>query len=1463
MKLLRMGAALALTLWVPSVLCAQSLDNQGTDFLMTFLPNYLGADAVELHLTGATATEVTVEYPVIVPTFTETVMVQPGTVTIVSLPLEAAEGWTPGVVQDQAVRAYADEEFVCYMINRVQYSSDAAVALPIDTLNTDYFLTTYTALNSAEFAIVAPYDYTRVNIVPKSTLVGGFGARTPFTIVLQAGQTFFGSAQGNGADLTGSIISANRPIGVTNGNQCTLIPKSAYACDHVFQVAHPLQTWGTQLLAADLPNRPGGSIYRVIASQNNTEIFTNGVSRGVLNRGASLEIGPLSGNIEFYAEKPIFVTQFMTGQTSPGATLGDPAMGSLVPTEQYLSEYTFSTVGGEQFVQNYLTIIAEDADVDTILLDGVPIGGGNFSLVAASGFSVAVVPLSDGTHTTSSTGIHGITVEGYNAYDSYIYPGGALFKFINPVGDPWDPVCQCTQEEDVMPYFACAATDNTPSEDINGNGLLDPGEDDNDNGIVDRDTGIYGIELLEDAVNLVLTLDSYLPGDKEVTYRVDLLNPAADGSGTVRVTDGVGNTCDVFVELEGNSAPFCDADEAYQQECAGDVTTIDLNGSGSTDPDPEDELTYKWSSNCPGADFDDDGSATPQLTLDSACAVDCTVYLTVTDERLVSSNCSATVSISDTTPPQLELAADNLTVECDGLGNNADLAGWRSDHGGASATDVCGDVTWSDDFAGLSDLCGATGAADVTFTAEDECNLTVDTWARFAIVDTTAPQIVTDADDLTVESDGLGNQTELDGWLANHGGAQANDTCGAVTWSNDFSGIEYGCGGTGSAIVTFTATDACGLTATTSATFSIEDATPPTIQTEAGDLTVECDGTGNLTDLNNWLNNRGGAQASDASGEVTWTDNFIELIPGCGATGAATVIFTATDACGSFTSTSATFSIVDTAAPDLSSPADDLTVECDGSGNQTELDNWLLTRGGATANDACGAVQWSNNFDGLEPGCGVTGTAAVTFTATDECEQATASPASFTIADTTPPALTCPQPITLGAGETGSNPQIQAWLASAEAHDACDPDVVIENDAPDDFAFDTSTTVTFTATDECGNENTCTSTITVRSPQIGDVTTKGSVIIYPEVEIRWREDGTLIQDTYISISNDYPGYVPVQMYFFNGDPPLDATANDRDHLGWNWVGDQFALTGNQSTYWAASSGQPVGLSPYTILDPSDDPLQQGRPANDGTTDRVLRGFVLAWAINADGFEICWNHLAGKALIIRYDQAAAWEYNAYAFVCRSVEHGMPTVDPGVIALDGSEYDFCPNLLLMDFCAVGTDLLSSETVPVSVDTDLTLFPVKLDARQETEGHVTTKAKFDIWNENEVKFSGTERCITCWDQKLLGLYDPPNHFSRWTLQTNAGRARIDGLGSTVVCGPNAVDAPMLGTAMKLLSFNDGADLDLAGTNLAGAGYEAGFILYDPLPPPPELSQPALNSALRTGSLNRPGTSASSHVE
>ena len=83
------------------------------------------------------------------------------------------------------------------------------------------------------------------------------------------------------------------------------------------------------------------------------------------------------------------------------------------------------------------------------------------------------------------------------------------------------------------------------------------------------------------------------------------------------------------------------------------------------------------------------------------------------------------------------MAAADATVECDGAGNSVDLSNWLDSNGGATATDACGGVMWTNDFDALSDDCGATGAATVTFTATDDCGNATSTTATFTIEDTT------------------------------------------------------------------------------------------------------------------------------------------------------------------------------------------------------------------------------------------------------------------------------------------------------------------------------------------------------------------------------------------------------------------------------------------------------------------------------------------------------------------------------------------------------------------------------------------------------------------------------------------------------------------------------------------------------------------------------------------------------
>ncbi|MCP4593103.1 MAG: hypothetical protein GY842_20400, partial [bacterium] len=245
----------------------------------------------------------------------------------------------------------------------------------------------------------------------------------------------------------------------------------------------------------------------------------------------------------------------------------------------------------------------------------------------------------------------------------------------------------------------------------------------------------------------------------------------------------------------------------------------------------------------------------------------------------------------------------------------------------------------------------------------------------------------------------------------------------------------------------------------------------------------------------------------------------------------------------------------------------------------------------------------------------------------------------------------------------------------------------------------------------------------------GGITQKGSLIVFPKVELRWRfieNQWTLIQDTFLDLTNDNEDEVDVLIYYVNGDEPMAATNGEREHRGCNFEPISKTLTGNQPAYWSAYTGMPgpdgTSMPSWTLLDPG--PADQpGRPANDGSNDRVLRGYVLVWAVDdfGDGDrEISWNHLKGDALLINYVDLTAWEYNTWAFqsVDPAVQLGEATGTPGTLLLDGEEYEIVPGQLLLDFYASGTVLPFNQQQGWSVkvvDTDLTLLPMLQDLRQ----------------------------------------------------------------------------------------------------------------------------------------------------
>src|SRR5690606_1873848 len=130
------------------------------------------------------------------------------------------------------------------------------------------------------------------------------------------------------------------------------------------------------------------------------------------------------------------------------------------------------------------------------------------------------------------------------------------------------------------------------------------------------------------------------------------------------------------------------------------------------------------------------------------------------------------------------------------------------------------------------------------------------------------------------------------GWLAL---ATASDVCGDVSIAHDYDPANFSddCGATGSQVVTFTATDDCGLTSTCTAQVIIVDTTVPVCMTADITLDTVIDPlTGVIVIDPAWID----AGSFDACGDVTLSV-FPESLA-CENEGANLVTLTVTDECG-------------------------------------------------------------------------------------------------------------------------------------------------------------------------------------------------------------------------------------------------------------------------------------------------------------------------------------------------------------------------------------------------------------------------------------------------------------------------------------------------------------------------------------------------------------------------------------
>ena len=358
--------------------------------------------------------------------------VPPGGTVIITIPTSLAPGYTSGQIGNLGLRISADNHVIAYLMDtyRPTASNDLAVLFPTTGIGTEYVVMAYGSdLEYSQFVVAATQDATQVTITPKVATYDGKPAGVPFTITLNAFQTvqFLASTP---EDLTGTIISSDKPVSVFGGHTCARVPAPYVACDHLYEQIPPVNTWGTEFGLCPT-NRPGcpGDVLRVLAGTDGTTVTvldTGGTATFNLNRGEYFTLQSttwLDAPTYITSNHPVLVGVYMVAGSLCGSW-GDPAFALVPAVNQWAKNYIFNVP--ILYDYNYVSVTVQETSHGTFQVDGAP---AEFSAlpIGETGLVCGAIPVSEGAHTISADSPFLLQIYGYDdSWGSYFSVGGQI-----------------------------------------------------------------------------------------------------------------------------------------------------------------------------------------------------------------------------------------------------------------------------------------------------------------------------------------------------------------------------------------------------------------------------------------------------------------------------------------------------------------------------------------------------------------------------------------------------------------------------------------------------------------------------------------------------------------------------------------------------------------------------------------------------------------------------------------------------------------------------------------------------------------------------------------------------------------------------------------------------------------------------------------------------------------------------
>ncbi|HSO85534.1 MAG TPA: HYR domain-containing protein [Draconibacterium sp.] len=453
---------------------------------------------------------------------------------------------------------------------------------------------------------------------------------------------------------------------------------------------------------------------------------------------------------------------------------------------------------------------------------------------------------------------------------------------------------------------------------------------------------------------------------------------------------------------------------------------------------------------------------------------------TAIDEFGNSSTASQTINVQDVTAPVINQLPAVSTIECPASPSFAQAI--ATDDCDASVTLTYNDVT-------TPGSCTGNYSVTRTWTATDDCGNSSTSSQTINVKDTNVPvvncvqnQIRWIAESNATAYIASGNEFDF---------LSASDNCGEiVSVTNNLNGsgtLQGHTFATGTTTVIWSATDNCGNTGSCSFDVVVKVDVTPYMLCVLRPIELEC-GTNYTEQVTAWLQEMRELALANAQDDVTeltlanishdYDGNLpaVECEDNFDNASGKEVTITVTDEMGNSTSCVTRIKIIDSKPPVINPLPAISTINCP--------DEPLFAE--ASATDLCDDNVTLTFTDVNTPGsCAGSYSVTRTWTATDDCGNFSTASQTINIQDVAAPAFSCPTNITTVTDNGKSYATVIITVPSVT--ETCGNFVLVNDftntsNASGQYPLGT-TTVTYTATDDCGNETSCTFNVIVNDDE--------------------------------------------------------------------------------------------------------------------------------------------------------------------------------------------------------------------------------------------------------------------------------------------------------------------------------------------------------------------------------------------